>query len=276
MVAAPSESAAGSDRNGSMTSRTALLATVAALAVVVLLGGAALVALAPRTTPSGASESSRTPATPAITFADQAPPPPLAAAPGPGYSGLVDRVWAQAVADATGIPMLAVVGYAAGALGAEDNFPGCGIGWNTLAGIGLVESDHGRHGGGVIDSIGHIEPKIFGVPLDGNGVVAIADTDGGAFDEDATVDRAIGPMQFIPQTWRSWVVDGSGDGVPDPHNINDAALAAADYLCHAAGELATPEGWRSGIASYNAGQSYLEKVAAATQRYGDAAASLAP
>ncbi len=273
MVAALSGSSGGSDRNCSMTRRAVIVSAVATLAVA-LLAIAALVGLAPR--PAPGADSSPTPDAAALTFAQQAPPPPLAAEPGPGYAGLVDRTWAQAVADATGIPTLAVVGYAAGALGAEDNFPGCGIGWNTLAGIGLVESDHGRHGGGVIDSIGHIEPKIFGVPLDGNGVVAIADTDGGEFDEDATVDRAIGPMQIIPQTWRSWVVDGSGDGVPDPHNINDASLAAADYLCHAAGELRTPDGWRSGIASYNAGQSYLESVAAAAQRYADAAASVAP
>ena len=81
-------------------------------------------------------------------------------------------------------------------------------------------------------------------------------------------------MQMIPQTWRSWAFDGSGDGVPDPHNIFDAATAAGDYLCHAAGELRTPDGWRAGIASYNAGQSYLQNVAAAAQRYADAAASV--
>ncbi|MEQ1735710.1 MAG: murein transglycosylase, partial [Rhodoglobus sp.] len=67
-----------------------------------------------------------------------------------------------------------------------------------------------------------------------------------------------------------------GDGVPDPHNITDAALAAGDYLCHAAGELSTPDGWRSGVASYNAGDAYLRNVATAAQRYADAAASVAP
>ena len=121
----------------------------------------------------------------------QAPPAPLAAAPGPGFSGMVDREWARDVAAATGIPERAVVGYAAGALGAEHYFPGCGIGWNTLAGIGRIESDHGRHGGGVIDETGLVLPLIFGVQLDGDGVQNIPDTDGGAYDEDAEFDRAL-------------------------------------------------------------------------------------
>ncbi|MEQ1737911.1 MAG: murein transglycosylase, partial [Rhodoglobus sp.] len=136
-----------------MTRRAAILSAVGAIAAVALLV-AMVVALAPRLPLGHLTDATSTPDAPALTFAEQSPPPALAADPGPGYSGLVDRQWAQAVADATGIPLLAVVGYAAGALGAEDNFPGCGIGWNMLAGIGLVESDHGRHGGGVIDSIG--------------------------------------------------------------------------------------------------------------------------
>ena len=38
-------------------------------------------------------------------------------------------------------------------------------------------------------------------------------------------------MQFIPSTWRTWQTDGDGDGVADPNDIDDAALAAAGYLC---------------------------------------------
>ncbi len=45
----------------------------------------------------------------------------------------------------------------------------------------------------------------------------------------------MGPLQFIPSTWRSWGVDANGDGVADPNQIDDAALAAGRYLC-AAGE----------------------------------------
>jgi len=213
------------------------------------------------------------PVEPAFAVPVQAAAPTLASDPGPGFAGQVDPDWARAVSAATGIPERAVVGYAAGALGAEYYFPGCGIGWNTLAAIGSVESDHGRHGGGVIDEIGHIEPLIFGVALDGNGVATITDTDGGAYDLDTEHDRAIGPMQFIPRTWLSWAVDGNGDSAPDPHNINDAALAAGDYLCFTSGGMSTEDGWLSGIAAYNVGEAYVRAVAEAAQRYADAAAS---
>ncbi len=257
-----------------MAQRTALVVAGAIVGAAALVG-ATLVVLAPRSTEPQTQAPSPS-ASPAITFADQSPLAPLATDREPGWAGIIDRDWAQSISDATGIPARAVVGYAAGAYGAEYNFPGCGIGWNTLAAIGLVESDHGRHGGAVIDATGRVEPLIFGVPLDGNGVQTIADTDGGEIDGDPTIDRAVGPMQIIPQTWRSWAFDGSGDGVPDPHNISDASVAAADYLCHQAGELVTPEGWRAGIAAYNAGGDYLRDVAAAAQRYADAAASVAP
>lgn len=200
--------------------------------------------------------------------------PPGAAEPGPGYAGLVDRAWAERVSRATGIPTVAVIAYAGGAVGANDLFPGCGVGWNTLAGLGLIESDHGRHDGSSADASGLVTPPIYGVALDGNGVATITDTDGGVLDGDARHDRAVGPMQFIPQTWRSWNIDSSGDNVADPQNIIDASLAAANYLCHASGGMSTQEGWLKGIAAYNAGQAYLRDVAAAAQRYADAAASV--
>ena len=34
-------------------------------------------------------------------------------------------------------------------------------------------------------------------------------------------------MQFIPSTWRKWSTDGNGDGLGDPQNLDDAAMAAA-------------------------------------------------
>lgn len=247
----------------------------AASIALVLLVVAVVRLLAPsEQTPTDSSQDASPGTNPAaIAVPAQAAPPALAADPGPGFSGQVDPRWARDVAAATGIPERALVGYAAGALGAENYFPGCGIGWNTIAAIGLVESDHGRHGGGVIDEIGHIEPLIFGVALDGNGVASIPDTDGGAYDFDTEHDRAFGPMQFIPRTWISWAVDGNGDEIADPHNIHDAALAAGDYLCFMSGGMSTEEGWLAGIAAYNAGESYLRDVAEAAQRYADAAAS---
>lgn len=203
--------------------------------------------------------------------AQQSAAPPLAAAPtGPGYVGLIDAQWAKRTADATGIPYRAVLAYAGAVIRSAEVYPGCGIGWNTLAGIGLVESDHGRHGGSEIDEDFRVRPDILGVILDGGDTENIPDTDGGSIDGDAEFDRAVGPMQLIPSTWASWPSDGNGDGVPDPQNIADAAIAAANHMCRAAVDMTTPDGWRAGIAAYNSGRDYLAAVAAAANRYRDA------
>jgi hypothetical protein len=45
---------------------------------------------------------------------------------------------------------------------------------------------------------------------------------------------AVGWMQFLPSTWKTWGVDANGDGVADPYNPVDAIFSAARYL-HAAG-----------------------------------------
>lgn len=209
---------------------------------------------------------------PGKPFPTQSATPPLAASPtGPGYVGLIDPAWAQSTAKATGIPQLAVLAYAGAVIRSAEVTPDCGLGWNTLAAIGLIESDHGRHGGSSIQPNFQVTPPIYGPILDGGATANIPDTDGGAIDGNAQYDRAVGPMQIIPQTWRSWPSDGNGDNIPDPQNIADAAVAAANYLCHASGGMSTPEGWRSGIAAYNAGTAYLRDVAAAAQRYHDEA-----
>ncbi|OEV19807.1 hypothetical protein AN219_27625, partial [Streptomyces nanshensis] len=73
--------------------------------------------------------------------------------------------------------------------------------------------------GGDLRSDGTTRRPILGPVLDGDGFARITDTDGGAWDGDTRFDRAVGPMQFIPGTWRSWGADGNGDGRKDPHNI---------------------------------------------------------
>src|SRR5215213_4553989 len=115
--------------------------------------------------------------------------------------------------------------------------------WAVLAGGGRIESNHGLFGGPAtrFSPGGTVSPRITGPPLDGNGVASIADSDGGRWDGDTTWDRAVGPMQFIPTTWRSLGRDGNGDGVADPNNLFDAAVAAAGYLClSGGGSLADP------------------------------------
>ena len=110
--------------------------------------------------------------------------------------------------------------------------PGCGLPWTLLAAIGRVESDHGRYGGSVLGFDARPQPAIVGIALNGQGPVrAIGDTDDGRWDGDPVWDRAVGPMQFIPGTWATSGRDGDGDGLADPHDLDDAALAAAAYLC---------------------------------------------
>lgn len=208
--------------------------------------------------------------TPARTFPVQAAYPPLAATPtGPGYVGMIDPGWAKRVAAATGIPELAVLAYAGAVVRSAEVTPDCGLGWNTLAAIGLVESDHGRHGGSKIGPNFQVTPPIFGAILDGGDTANIPDTDGGALDGNTQYDRAVGPMQIISRTWASWPSDGNGDGIGDPQNIADAAVAAANYLCNASKGMHTDAGWHAGIAAYNAGDAYLASINEAAQRYYD-------
>src|SRR5262245_33493339 len=75
------------------------------------------------------------------------------------------------------IPPPALKAYQRAALIMQSSAPGCGLTWEVLAGIGRVESDHGRFGGAIVNEDGTSTPQIYGVPLNGEGdVAAIADT----------------------------------------------------------------------------------------------------
>lgn len=140
--------------------------------------------------------------------------------------------------------------------------PECRLPWWALAGVGKVESNHARFGGARTTLEGQVEPPIYGIPLNGRpGVAAIGDSDGGFLDADRVWDRAVGPMQFIPGSWRRWSRDGNADGRADPQNIYDAALAAGDYLCAAAptGLVDDPALVRAYL-SYNASLPYAARV----------------
>lgn len=193
-----------------------------------------------------------------------------ATASGVVVSQLVDPTWVAETSERTGIPPRALAAYAGADL-AMVNSTGCQVGWNTLAGISWVESHHGTLHGGSIGDDGVATPHIIGIALDGTTTASIPDSDGGALDGDATWDRAVGPMQFIPQTWAEWGKDGNGDGIADPHNIDDAALTAASYLCHAHGTLDGSEQWIGAIRSYNDTDDYQNQVATAAQHYADLA-----
>ena len=227
-----------------------------------------LVVLAPRSAP----KPDATPTDSAT--ADWAPPGPapvVAAEPHQAIQSKVDAAWAERTAAATGIPLQAVVAYAGAALYKERQMPECGISWSTLAGVGAIESDHGRFGDSELNEKGTATPGIFGIALDGGDTAVVPDSDDGDIDGDPDHDRAVGPMQLIPQAWRNWHVDANGDGDENPQNIYDAVLAAANYLCRSSTAMDTEDGWRAAISAYNSNESYLRNVAAAATSYNAAA-----
>ena len=169
--------------------------------------------------------------------------------------------WAAGRAPALKIPITALEAYAYAARVAEVENPGCHIAWTTLAGIGQVESHHGTYHGATLFPNGDVRPPIRGVVLDGtNGTMRIVDSDPGGMDGDSDTVRAMGPMQFIPETWREYGVDANNDGVVSVDNIDDAALSAAGYLCWRGKDLASPRGWITALRAYNDSDVYARAV----------------
>ncbi|GAB7006221.1 hypothetical protein JCM18899A_36940 [Nocardioides sp. AN3] len=159
------------------------------------------------------------------------------------------------------IPPVALAAYqrAATVIDAADRT--CRLDWTLLAAIGRVESDHGRHGGSQLSAVGEATPAIIGPALTGRaGTVLVKDTDGGRLDGDTTYDHAVGPMQFLPSTWSTVGVDADGDGRRDPQDVNDAALAAAVYLCSGPEDLSAPAGQQAALLRYNHSTSYVATV----------------
>jgi murein DD-endopeptidase MepM/ murein hydrolase activator NlpD len=102
-----------------------------------------------------------------------------------------------------------------------------GIPWQVLAAINKIESNFGRNMG----------PSSAG---------------------------AVGWMQFIPDTWLRWGMDGNGDGIADPWSPEDAVYAAARYLAAAGGRADVPRA----IFAYNHAQWYVDDVLALAALFG--------
>jgi membrane-bound lytic murein transglycosylase B len=181
---------------------------------------------------------------------------------------------------ASWVPAVALAAYRKAAASLAVTNPSCHLTWPLLAGIGKVETDHGRSWGAAthITKSGEVVPTILGPVLDGSHDTAkLLDTDGGALDHDRRYDRAVGPMQFVPATWRQLGRDGNGDGIKDPNNMWDATLAAGGYLCDGGRDLSDPAQERAAILSYNPSTAYVKAVlawAAAYQRAGQNLPSL--
>jgi len=176
--------------------------------------------------------------------------------------------WANQISAKVPVAARTLAAYALGERFVADRNPSCGLSWVTLAAVGAVESAHGRFGGAVVAEDGTSAPAIIGPPLDGSpGVMAIADTDDGQYDGDTRWDRAVGPMQFLPTTWRTWGVDADGDGAARPHDIDDAAATAAVYLCASTSTMTTGPGWWAAITTYNRSETYARDVLERSNEY---------
>lgn len=189
-----------------------------------------------------------------------------------GRSAGLLKDWAAQRAPGTGIPIEALEAYAYAARVAEVENPDCHLSWTTLAGIGMVESHHGTYRGAEIAANGDVSPPIRGVRLDGTeGNLEILDLEASrdAPDGDPVYARAMGPMQFIPETWRLYGVDANNDGVIDPDNFDDAALSAAGYLCFRGKDMATPRGWMDALRAYNHSDEYARQVRDWATAYAD-------
>jgi Transglycosylase SLT domain len=106
-----------------------------------------------------------------------------------------------------------------------------GLPWTVLAAIGQIESGDGANTG----------PSSAG---------------------------ALGPMQFLPSTWREWGITATVFGQKGPPDINnpfDAVPSAARYLCAAGG--ATAAGLPRAIFAYNHATWYVNEVLALAKAY---------
>lgn len=203
---------------------------------------------------------------PASVPATVAARPRVATAAGPRPSA----AWVALTSRRTGIPPRALEAYGTAVLRSATDAPGCRLTWPTLAAIGYVESRHGTSADGGLALDGRPSAPVIGPALTGqDGTARVVDTDHGALDGDPRLDRAVGPLQFLPSTWSRLGVDGDGDGVADPTDLDDAAATAAVYLCRSAGSLTDGPTWSRAVLSYNHSDEYVDDVRRAADVYAE-------
>ncbi len=104
-----------------------------------------------------------------------------------------------------------------------------GLPWTVLAGIGKVETDHGRD-------------------------IAISPA------------GAEGPMQFLPSTFVEFATDGDGDGIADINDPADAIYSTAKMLC--ADGAKNGQDLQGAIFAYNHDTTYVQDVLGWAVKYG--------
>ncbi len=164
------------------------------------------------------------------------------------------------------IPGIVLQAYREAARRTGETQPGCNLTWPLLASIGRIESGHAR--GGDVGPDGRTRSPIVGPRLDGTASFArIGDSDKGVWDGDTAFDRAVGPMQFLPGSWRLYGRDGNGDGVRDPHNVFDAAMAAGAHLCAFGHDLSVESDLLKAVFGYNRSWQYVSTVLSWARAY---------
>lgn len=179
-----------------------------------------------------------------------------------------DEEWVTETAASRQIPVRAMQAYARTEISQREAALECNLRWNTLAGVGSVESAHGTLGGAGLDAAGVPSKRIIGPPLNGeNGTRAIKATkESTALHGDEEWDRAVGPFQFLTSSWDQYGADADGDGEANPHDIDDAALGAANHLCDGERDLAG-DGWVKAVFAYNNSMAYVDKVRSIADSY---------
>src|SRR3954452_28516 len=127
-----------------------------------------------------------------------------------------------------------------------------GVGWEYLAAIGKVETDHGRS----------TQPGVtrgtnaYGCCAGPMQICVIDGCPGGG-------PRALGLREAQAGTWRTVGVDGNDDGETNPWDPQDAIPGAARLLKDAG----APGDYRRAIFAYNHASWYVEEVMSLAERY---------
>ncbi len=111
-----------------------------------------------------------------------------------------------------------------------------GLPWSVLAGIGKVESNHGRS-------------RLPGVQSSRNSA------------------GAEGPMQFLPATFARYAVDADPSRLLTPYNPADAIYTAARMLCAKGARGGSDAGIEEAVFAYNHAWWYVSDVLAWAARY---------